>query len=133
MFFLANAYVPRYSFIFLRAVGIYTKNIRNDWTSTVIELNNSVADPGFGQGRGQPAKEGPQALAGPSSCDGPPRDLRAREGHLRLQTLRGPTMSSEGPFGLLRGPLQTLRGPPYELRGSLRRSVNPFRGHQNTC
>ena len=32
---------------------------------------HSSGDPGFGQGRGQPAKEGPQALAGPSSCDGP--------------------------------------------------------------
>ena len=77
---------------------------------------NAVADPGFGQGRGQPAKEGPPGPGGPSSCDGPPRDSRAIEGHLRLQTLRGPTMSSEGPFGLLRGPLQTLRGAPYELR-----------------
>ena len=42
-------------------------------------------------------------------------------------------MSSEGPFGLLSGPLQMLRMPPYELRGSLRRSVDLFRGHQNTC
>ena len=32
----------------------------------------TVADPGFGQGRGQPTKEGP------SSCHGLPRDLRAR-------------------------------------------------------
>ena len=92
---------------------------------------SSVADPGFGQGRGQPAKEG--CLGGPLKLWWPPRDLRAIEGHLRLQTLRGPTMSSEGPFGLLRGPLQTLRRSPYELMGSLRRSVNPFRGHQSTC
>ena len=80
------------------------------------DYRTPVADPGFGQGRGQPAKEGPQ-VAGPSSCHGLSRDLRAREGHLRLQTLRGPTMSSEGPFGLLRGPLQTLRGPLMNSEG----------------
>ena len=74
-------------------------------------LSNTEADSAFGQGRGQPAKEGPQALAGPLSCDGPPRYLRASEGHLRFQTLRWPTMSSEGPFGMLRGSLQSLRGP----------------------
>ena len=78
-----------------------------------------VADPGFGQGRGQPAKRGPQVVAGPSSCDGPFRDLRAKEGHLRLQTLRA-HYELRRPFGLLREPLQTLRGPPYEFRGSLR-------------
>ena len=80
-------------------------------------------------------REGPTCQRGPqaSNCDRPPRDLRAIEGQLRLQTLSGFIMSSEGPFGLLRGPLQTLRGSLYKLRGSLRRSVNPFRGHQNTC
>ena len=86
------------------------------------------------------AERSPDHLTGPPGPGGGPLklwwvpwDLRARYFfffgfHLRLQTLRGPTMSSEGPFGLLRGPLQTLRGPPYELRG-----VNAFRGHQSTC
>ena len=35
--------------------------------------SSPVADPGFGQGRGQPAKEGPQALAAPQAVIGPSR------------------------------------------------------------
>ena len=111
--------------------GIIPRTLKNGGTRPsfppVAEPLVPVSDPGFGQGRGQPTKEGP------SSCDGIPRDLRAREDHLRLQTLRGPIMSSEGPFWLLRESLRTPRGPPYELRGSLRRPLNPFRVHQSTC
>ena len=64
---------------------------------------------------GPTCQRGPPGPGGPSSCDGPPRDLRAKKDHLRLQTLREPTMSSEGPFGC-----------SWASRGSLRKSVNPF-------
>ena len=111
------------------------------WDRITLPILYTLATPSDSGGSRIWPREGPTCQRGPlklwwtlgmrQTLD--PRDLMAREGHLRLRTLRGPTMSSEGPFGLLRGPLQTLRGPPYELRGSLRRSVNPFRGHKNTC
>ena len=49
--------------------GIDTSWISNylDGHTQQVQVT-TVADPGFGQGRGQPVKEGPQALAGPLDC-----------------------------------------------------------------
>ena len=103
------------------------------------EQSWAVADPGFGQGRGQPAKEGltwpkraKEGLTGPSGC-GPPRDLRAREGHLRFQTHIGPIMSSEGPSGCSEGLFRRSEGPLMSSEGPSGGQWIQFRGHQSTC
>ena len=42
-------------------------------------------------------------------------------------------MSSEGPPPAAQRASIDAQRAPYELRESLRRSVNPFRGHQSVC
>ena len=91
-----------------------------------------MVDPGFGQGRGQPAKEGPQALAGPSSCDGPSR-FEGQRGRFEASDAHRAHYELKRLLGAAKRASSDAQRAPYELKGSLRRSVNPFRGHQSTC